>query len=152
MKIVVAPDSFKESLTAIEVAHGIEEGWKSIFPKAHIVKVPMADGGEGTVQSLVDATNGRIVRKIVTGPLLEQVEGFFGVLGDGKTAVIEMAAASGLHHVPIEKRNPYITSTIGFGELILAALDEGVTNFIVIGNSSRDFSHGRNCRQIRYGA
>lgn len=137
MKIVIAPDSFKESLSALEAANAIESGFKEIFPDAEYKKLPMADGGEGTVQSLVDATGGRIIEKVVTGPLGDPVQAFFGLLGDGQTAVIEMAAASGLHLVPIEKRNPLITTTRGTGELILAALDLGVTHFIIgIGGSA----------------
>ena len=96
MKIVIAPDSYKESLTAMEVATAIENGFKEVLPNAEYIKLPMADGGEGTVQSLVDATGGRIVTATVTGPLGQQVEGFYGLLGDGSTAVIEMAAASGI--------------------------------------------------------
>ncbi|HYK74030.1 MAG TPA: glycerate kinase [Pseudoneobacillus sp.] len=137
MKIVIEPDSFKESLSALEAANAIESGFKEIFPDAEYKKLPMADGGEGTVQSLVDATGGRIIEKVVTGPLGDPVQAFFGLLGDGQTAVIEMAAASGLHLVPIEKRNPLITTTRGTGELILAALDLGVTHFIIgIGGSA----------------
>ncbi|AYA74628.1 glycerate kinase [Bacillus sp. Y1] len=137
MKIVIAPDSFKESLTAQEAANAIERGFKSIFPNAVYHKMPMADGGEGTVQSLVDATNGTIEERIVTGPLGNLVKSFFGVMGDGKTAVIEMAAASGLHLVPMEKRNPLVTSTRGTGELISAALDLGVKHIIIgIGGSA----------------
>jgi glycerate 2-kinase len=131
LKIVIAPDSFKESLTAMEVAESIEKGLKSVFPEAELIKVPMADGGEGTVQSLVDATGGLIYNKMVTGPLGEPVEAFFGILGNGKTAVIEMAAASGLHLVTKEKRNPLLTSTRGTGELILTALDHGVKHIII---------------------
>lgn len=137
MKIVIAPDSFKESLSALEAANAIERGFKAIFPNAEYRKMPMADGGEGTVQSLVDATNGTIEERTVTGPLGEPVQAFFGIMGDGKTAVIEMAAASGLHLVPAEKRNPLITSTRGTGELIAAALDLGVKRIIIgIGGSA----------------
>ncbi len=137
MKIVIAPDSFKESLTALEAATAIEAGMKKILPEATFVKIPMADGGEGTVQSLVDATHGRIISKTVTGPLGEPVEAFFGLSGDEKTAIIEMAAASGLHLVPREKRNPLITTTRGTGELIAAALDFGVKKIIIgIGGSA----------------
>jgi glycerate 2-kinase len=137
MKIIIAPDSFKESLSALEVANAIEKGFRDIFPEAEYVKIPMADGGEGTVQSLVDATGGRIVKTEVTGPLGDRVQAFFGVLGDGKTAVIEMAAASGLHLVPREKRNPLVTTTRGTGELILAALNEGAEHIIIgIGGSA----------------
>ncbi len=131
MKIVIAPDSFKESLSAMEVATCIEKGFKQVFPHADYVKVPMADGGEGTVQSLVDATGGRIVTCQVTGPLGQPVEGFYGLLGDGDTAVIEMAAASGLHLVPPANRNPLITTSFGTGELIQAALEQNVKRIIV---------------------
>ncbi|MEF1308747.1 glycerate kinase [Vibrio mytili] len=137
MKIVIAPDSYKESLTAMEVATSIEKGFKHVLPHAEYIKLPMADGGEGTVQSLVDATGGRIVSHHVTGPLGQQVEGFYGLLGDGKTAIIEMAAASGLHLVEPEFRNPLLTTTYGTGELIRAVLDRGVEHIIVgIGGSA----------------
>ncbi|ANB61850.1 glycerate kinase [Anoxybacteroides amylolyticum] len=131
MKIVIAPDSFKESLSAWEVANAIERGFRRVFQEAEYVKVPLADGGEGTVQALVDATGGTIIEKQVTGPLGETVSAFFGLLGDGKTAVIEMAAASGLHLVPREKRNPLVTTTCGTGELIRSALDYGVQRIII---------------------
>ena len=137
MKIVIAPDSFKESLTALEVANAIESGFKRIFPNAEYVKLPMADGGEGTVQSLVDATQGRLIEAEVTAPLGNQVKSFFGLSGDGKTAIIEMAAASGLHLVPIDKRNPCQTTSFGTGELIKQALDLGVQHIILgIGGSA----------------
>lgn len=137
MKIVIAPDSFKESLTALEAAQAIENGMRKVLSEANFVKIPMADGGEGTVQSLVDATEGRIITKTVTGPLGEPVEAFFGISGDKKTAVIEMAAASGLHLVPNEKRNPLITTTRGTGELIIAALEYGIEHIIIgIGGSA----------------
>ena len=137
MKIVIAPDSFKESLTALEAATAIENGMKKILPKASFVKVPMADGGEGTVQSLVDATGGKMITKTVTGPLGTPIDAFFGISGDEKTAVIEMAAASGLHLVPPGDRNPLITTTRGTGELIAAALDYGVEQIIIgIGGSA----------------
>lgn len=131
MKIVIAPDSFKESLTAYEAACAIERGFRSILPNAEYIKLPMADGGEGTVQSLVDATGGHIFHQVVTGPLGEPVDSFFGLLGDGQTAVIEMAAASGLHLVPSEKRNPLFTTSRGTGELMLAALDKGAKHLII---------------------
>ena len=137
MKIVIAPDSYKESLTAMEVATAIEQGFKKILPNAEYIKLPMADGGEGTVQSLVDATNGSILTAKVTGPLGETVEGFYGLLGEGSTAVIEMAAASGLHLVNPDERNPMLTTTFGTGELIKQALDSGVTHIILgIGGSA----------------
>lgn len=131
MRILIAPDSFKGSLSALEVAANIEQGILKVIPEAEIFKVPMADGGEGTVQSLVDATGGRIIYKEVTGPLGDPVEAYFGILGDQKTAVIEMAAASGLTLVPPERLDPRNTTTYGTGELIKAALDEGVDNIII---------------------
>ncbi|HBY57296.1 MAG TPA: glycerate kinase [Candidatus Atribacteria bacterium] len=137
MKIVVAPDSFKGSLTAIEVAGGIERGIREIFPEAEIIKIPMADGGDGTVQCLVNATGGKILREKVTGPLGEEVLASYGILGDKKTAVIEMAEASGLTLVPVNKRNPLVTTTYGTGQLIRAALDQGCRKMIIgIGGSA----------------
>lgn len=137
MKIIIAPDSYKESLSAMDVAIAIEQGFKQVLPNAEYIKLPMADGGEGTVQSLVDATGGEIIEHCVTGPLGEQVTAFYGLMGDGKTAIIEMAAASGLHLVEPAKRNPLITTTFGTGELINAVLDKGVEHIIVgIGGSA----------------
>ncbi|MED3655048.1 glycerate kinase [Heyndrickxia sporothermodurans] len=131
MKIIIAPDSFKESLSALEAANAIEEGFSAVIPDAEYIKLPMADGGEGTVQSLVDATNGKIIEKVVTGPFGLPVQGFFGLLGNGKTAVIEMSAASGIHHVPLDKRNPLLTTTYGTGELIVEALNFGAKEIIM---------------------
>jgi len=137
MKIVVAPDSFKCSLTAVEVSGAIEQGVREIFPEAEIVKIPMADGGDGTVQCLVNATGGEILREKVTGPLGDEVLASYGILGDKKTAVIEMAEASGLTLVPENKRNPLITTTYGTGQLIKAALDQGCRKMIIgIGGSA----------------
>jgi len=137
MKIVVAPDSFKGSLTAVEVSDAIEQGIREIFPKAEIVKIPMADGGDGTVQCLINATGGEILRKKVTGPLGDEVWASYGILGDKKTAVIEMAEASGLTLVPENKRNPLITTTYGTGQLIKFALDQGCRKMIIgIGGSA----------------
>lgn len=121
MKIVVAPDSFKGSLTATEVANSIERGVKKCCSSCIIEKVPMADGGEGTVESLVSSTNGRIINISVKGPLLKEIEVSYGILGDGKTAVIEMASASGLPYLSREERNPMKTTTYGTGQLILHA-------------------------------
>lgn len=137
MKVVIAPDSFKESLSARQVADALEAGWRTVFPHAEYVKVPMADGGEGTVQSLIEATAGRMMQAEVTDPLGGKIQAVYGISGDGKTAVIEMAAASGLHLVPPARRNPLYTTSYGTGELILAALEEGVTNIILgIGGSA----------------
>ncbi|MDE1483311.1 glycerate kinase [Xenorhabdus bovienii] len=137
MKIVIAPDSFKESLSALQVAQAIEQGFREIFPQATYIRLPMADGGEGTVESLVAATGGQRISCSVTDPLGQPVDAFLGLLGDGQTAVIEMAAASGLHLVPMEQRNPLITTSYGTGELILAALEHGVQKLILgIGGSA----------------
>ncbi|NBI43690.1 glycerate kinase [[Haemophilus] felis] len=137
MKIVIAPDSFKESLTALEVAQAIQTGFARIFPQAEFELVPMADGGEGTVQSLVDATGGILQKIGVISPLAQPVQATFGLSGDGNTAFIEMAVASGLHLVPFEQRNPLKTTSFGTGELIKAALDHGVQKILLgIGGSA----------------
>jgi glycerate kinase len=134
---VLAPDSFKESMTAKEVCIAMEKGIKKALPEAVCIQVPMADGGEGTVQSLVDATAGKIYPVTVTGPLGTPVEASFGILGDGETAAIEMASASGIHFVNKDTKNPLITTTYGTGELIKAALDQGVGKIIIgIGGSA----------------
>src|SRR5690625_4781501 len=111
MKIMIALDSFKESMSALEAANAIERRFKKVFSEQAYIKVSMADGGEGTVQSLVDATEGTIMTTVVTGPLGTPVKAFYGLSGDKQTAVIEMAAASGLHLVPIAERNPLLTTT-----------------------------------------
>ena len=137
-KFVVAPDSFKESLSAKGVCIAMENGIHNVFPDAIVNHVPMADGGEGTVEALVDATEGKIIEVDVQGPLKGQViKAKYGILGDGRTAVIEMAEASGLGLVPREDRNPLITTTYGTGELIKAALDQGVDGIVIgIGGSA----------------
>jgi len=131
MKIVIAPDSWKESLTALEVANAIEDGFRQIFPDAEVIKIPMADGGEGTVEAMVAATQGRIVNLSVTGPLGEPVDAFYGLSGNEQQAFIEMAAASGLESVPAARRDPRITTSWGTGELIRHALDAGVRHIII---------------------
>ncbi len=137
LSFLIAPDSFKGSASAKEVAQSIADGLKIALPYAHFDLVPMADGGEGTVEALVAATGGTIVKVPVRGPLGEPVEAFFGILGDGQTAVIEMAAAAGLALVPPDKRNPMVTTTYGVGELIRAALDANCRRFIIgIGGSA----------------
>ncbi|HEY8805008.1 MAG TPA: glycerate kinase [Clostridium sp.] len=137
MKIIIAPDSFKGSLSALEVCENIEKGIRKVFGTAEIVRVPMADGGEGTVQSLVDATGGEIINLKVKGPLLKEVDAFYGILGDGNTAVIEMASASGLTLLTQEERNPMKTTTYGTGQIIKYALDMGCRNIIIgIGGSA----------------
>lgn len=129
--IILAPDSFKESLTAQQVCVAMQAGLEQVFPAARYVHVPMADGGEGTVQSLVDATGGTVRRAWVTGPLGGSVEAAFGILGDGETAVIEMAAASGLELVPAADRDVRRATTYGTGELISVCLDQGVRRLVL---------------------
>ncbi len=137
MKIVIAMDSFKESMSAKEACESVVSGFKPILQDAEYILVPMADGGEGTVQSLVDATNGEIVETTVTGPHNQKVKSFYGMLGDKKTAVIEMASASGLEITPKEFRNPMKTTTIGTGELIAKAIKNGASKIIMgIGGSA----------------
>ena len=137
MKIVVAPDSFKGSVSALEAANAIEQGLRRVFADAIIEKIPMADGGEGTVQSLVDAIGGHIQTHRVLAPLENEVDAKFGILADGETAVIEMASASGLTLVPPDKRNPLRTTTYGTGQLIHAALEAGCRRLIIgIGGSA----------------
>ena len=137
MKIILAPDSFKGSLTALQAATAMEKGVKRVLPKANCIKIPMADGGEGTVQSLIDAIGGKFIHKRVTGPAYNHVSARYGMLADGKTAVIEMAEASGLSLVSGKKMNPLKTTTYGTGELILDAAKRGATKIIIgIGGSA----------------
>ncbi|MFT9846299.1 glycerate kinase family protein [Aneurinibacillus sp. REN35] len=137
MKIVIAPDSFKGSISAQEASLAIEQGIKRVLPDAKTVLVPVADGGEGTMDSLVAATNGKMIEHSVTGPLHTPVHAAYGILGDQETCVIEMASASGLCLVPVEQRNPLLTTTYGTGELIKRALDAGCRRFILaIGGSA----------------
>ncbi|PKH19994.1 glycerate kinase [Enterobacterales bacterium CwR94] len=137
MKIVIAPDSYKESLSAQQVACAIETGFRDIFPDADYHLLPVADGGEGTVEAMVAATQGTRITLTVTGPLGEPVEAFYGLSGDAQSAFIEMAAASGLERVPSDRRDPLVTTSWGTGELIRSALDKGVRHIIIgIGGSA----------------
>lgn len=131
MKIVIAPDSFKESLTAKQVAQSIARGVRSQLPEAELVLLPMADGGEGTTQALVEATGGCLIRAQVTDPLGRTIQADWGMLGDGETAVIETAAASGLDRLAEHEKDPLKTSSAGTGQLILAALNQGVKRIIL---------------------
>ncbi len=137
MHIVVAPDSYKGSVSAMEVANAMERGICRVFPDASVKMIPIADGGEGTVESMVASTGGEIRHAQVTGPLGERIAAHWGILGDGRTAVIEMAAASGLPLVPKDRLDPRRASSFGTGELMLAALDAGLRRMIVgIGGSA----------------
>ena len=134
---VLAPDSFKESMTAEQACQAMQRGIVKIIPDAICIHVPMADGGEGTVDALLTALNGQIVVCDVTGPLISQkLQSYFGLVDEGKTAVIEMAKANGIHLLVPAQRNPLLTSTLGTGEMIVHALDLGVTKIIMaIGGS-----------------
>ncbi|MHB1456050.1 MAG: glycerate kinase [Armatimonadota bacterium] len=137
MKIVVAPDSFKGSLSARDVADAIAAGVARADKTIDIDLIPLADGGEGTVDTMVHATNGRFIKTSATDPLGEKIDSYFGILGDSCTAVVEMATASGLTLVPDDKRNPMYTTSYGTGELIRAALDSGCKRLILaIGGSA----------------
>lgn len=136
-RIVVAPDSFKESLEAGEVASAVARGVRKVVPEAEVMEIPLSDGGEGLVSALVKATGGQVLSSTVTGPLGRRVTARWGILGDGTTAVIEMAQASGLALVPQDRRNPLITTTYGTGELVCRALDAGCRKIIIgIGGSA----------------
>ena len=137
MRILIAPDSYKNALSALEVAKSLKSGLQKIFHDAAFEILPMADGGEGTVEALIDATGGQIINTRVHDPLMRPIESSFGVTGDGITAVIEMASASGIQLITSEERNPWITTTFGTGELIHAALDRGCRDIILgIGGSA----------------
>ncbi|MDD4600638.1 Glycerate 3-kinase [bioreactor metagenome] len=137
MRIVVAPDSFKGSVSALGVANAMERGILAVFPEAEVLKAPIADGGEGTVEALVEATGGQIIYEEVMGPMGEPVKAYWGILGDGETAVMEMAAASGLPLVPKDKRDPRIATTYGTGQLMKSALEKGLRKIIIgIGGSA----------------
>lgn len=137
MKIVIAPDSFKECISAKEACIAIQKGFEKIFEEGEYILVPMADGGEGTTEALVDSTDGAIYKVETTNPIGEKIISKFGILGDGKTAIIEMAQASGLELISKEKRNPMITTTYGTGELIKSALDKNIETILIgIGGSA----------------
>ncbi len=140
MKVIVAPDSFKGSLSSIQAAAALERGILKAAAKvkkeAEIVKIPIADGGEGTVEAIIAGTGGKIIPTRVLNPLGREIPSSFGILPE-QTAVIEMAAASGLNLIKPEERNPLITTSYGTGQLILKALEEGCVNFIIgIGGSA----------------
>ncbi len=137
VRIIVAPDSFKESLNASQVAQRITEGIKNIYPAAQVIQIPLADGGEGLTESLINAVGGKLLDSPVSGPLDDAIQARYGILNDSRTAVIEMAAASGLPLVPRSDRNPLLTTTRGTGELILEALNAGCDRLIIgIGGSA----------------
>lgn len=137
MKIVVAPQAFKGSISALEAADAMREGVLRVVPDAEVVMVPVADGGDGTLETLIEGSNGRIHEIEVTGPLEERRVAEWGAMGDGATAVLEMARTSGLALVPEERRNPLIATTYGLGEAMRHAMGRGYRRFIVgIGGSA----------------
>jgi glycerate kinase len=137
MKILIAPGPFKGSLSAPEAAEAIARGFKNAWPAAELELLPLADGGAGSAAALVAATGGNLFTERVSGPLGEPVEATWGLLGDGQTATVEVAAAAGLALVPPEKRNPLKTTTYGVGQLVCAALDHHAKRIIVgLGDSA----------------
>lgn len=137
MKILIAPDAFKDCLSARKVALALGEGIKSVLPDTDMQIAPMADGGEGTVESVIDATGGKMISIKVMDPLMREISSFYGVTGDGRTAVIEMAAASGIELLTPGERDPWVTSTYGTGQLIRDALDQGCRRILLgIGGSA----------------
>lgn len=146
MKLVIAPDSFKESLSARAVAEAIAAGWARVFPDAELLLCPMADGGEGTVDALLSATGGKLQQTRVSGPLGDPVEAHWGLLSDAQ-AIIEMAEASGLHRVELARRDVLSASSVGTGELIRAALDAGVRRIVLGlgGSATNDGGAGLLC-------
>ena len=137
MKIVAAIDSFKGSMTSLEVSEAFEKGVKKVYKDAEFLKIPLADGGEGTVEALISNLNGKMINIKVKDPLMRDIDSFYGISGDGKTAVIEMAAASGLPLLSPDERNPLKATTFGTGELIKDALEKGCREFIIgIGGSA----------------
>ena len=131
MKIVIAPQGFKATITALEAAQAIARGIDAAAPGTETVLAPVADGGDGTLNALVDGTGGHVFTSTVTGPTGQSLEAQWGVMGDGNTAVVEMALASGIALVPQRRRNPRITTTAGTGEILREALDRGYTRIIV---------------------
>lgn len=131
MKVIIAIDSFKGSISSIKGSEAISLGIRDVYPDADIVTLPLADGGEGTVEALLHATSGQWVERLVTGPFNEKVKAKYGISGDGKMAMIEVAAACGLPLIPRHLLNPLKTTTYGVGELILDAIEKGCRHFII---------------------
>ncbi len=137
MKIVIAPQAFKGSLSALNVANAVQEGIRRIFPDAQILICPVADGGDGTLETLVESSGGKIMEANVTDPIGKPIAAQWGAMGDGNTAVIEMARTSGLALLTLEERDPLNATTYGLGEIIVSALNRGFRKFIVgIGGSA----------------
>ena len=142
MKVVLAPQTFKGSISALEAARAMREGVRRVVPDADCDLVPVADGGDGTLETLVEGSGGEIRTAEVTGPLGGRVSAQWGAMGDGNTAVIEMARTSGLALLTVERRNPLVATTYGLGEAIKQALDAGFRTFIVGGSATNDAGAG----------
>lgn len=152
LSFVLAPDSFKESMNAEQACQAMQRGIQKVFPDAHIIHVPMADGGEGTVDALISSLRGQRIPCEVTGPLPDQrIQTYFGLVDEGRTATIEMAKANGMHLLEASRRNPLLTSTYGTGEMIRQALDLGVEKIIIgLGGSiTNDAGTGFRCSLSR---
>ena len=144
-RVVIASDSFKGSLSSAQVADSIEQGLKSVCPDIECIKLSVADGGEGTVEALMDSLGGELIKCRVHDPLMRLIDASYVILGDGKTALLEMATASGLPLLAKEERNPLKTSTFGTGELIADALDRGCTSFLLGLGGSATNDGGMGC-------
>lgn len=131
MKVLIAIDSFKGSLSSIDCSKAIAEGIREVYQDAEVTEVPLADGGEGTVEALIHSTDGKVVEKRVVGPLGTPITASYGILGGSHTAVIEVAEACGLPLVPLDKRDPSVTTTYGVGELIMDAMSKGCREFVI---------------------
>lgn len=144
MKIIISPDAFKGTLSAVEVANAIDKGIKKLDETIETLRLPVADGGEGTLETLVEATAGTTIETTVKDPFGREIQAMYGVLGDGETCIIEMASASGMLRVAAEELNPRIASTFGTGQLITAALDANYRKFIVClgGSATNDAGTG----------
>jgi glycerate 2-kinase len=137
MKFIIAPDSFKGCLRSIEVCQYLADGIRQVCPDAEIIKLPMADGGEGSVEAVISATNGKLISVDVHNPLGEKIEAHYGILGNGKTAIMEMASASGIELLDTKDLNPWLTTTYGTGEIIKSILKSGIRDIIIgIGGSA----------------
>ena len=137
MKVIISPDSFKGSVSAIEVAKSIEEAILTVEPTAKTVTMPVADGGEGTIEAIASCVQTEIHEMAVCGPMGEEAMAYYATIDNGETAIVEMAQASGLPMVPVEERNPLVSTTYGTGELMKAALDNGCKKMIIgIGGSA----------------
>ena len=137
MKVVVAIDSLKGSLSSLEAGNAIKQGIKRVYQDAKIIVKPLADGGEGTVEALVSGMNGKIETVVATGPLGDKIESSYGIIPEKRLAIMEMASIAGITLLSLKQRNPLYTTTYGLGEMIKDAISKGCNNFIIgIGGSA----------------